>query len=343
MNATAVAPAAGLSPDRIMQLGTWFRASKVLLSAVELGLFTELARGPLDRETLRCRLGLHLRSAQDFFDVLVALGILDRRGGIYANTREADIYLDRAKPSYIGGVLELANARLFPSWCSLTQALRTGEPAGRASTGRELFDEIYADPDRLETFLRDLIGLSLPPAQALAQKFPWRRYQSVIDIGTGGGVLPATLASAHQHLTGGGFDLPVVGRVFERYVRERGLADRLRFYPGDFFEQPLPSADVLVMGHILHDWDLPTKRDLLAKAHAALPTDGVLIVYDQMIDDDRRENVSGLLMSLSMLMETPGGFDYRWTECVTWVREAGFTAARREHLQGPYSIVVGVK
>lgn len=342
MNATTMAPAPDLSADRIMQLGTWFRASKVLLSAVEIGLFTELARGPLDRETLRQRLGLHERGVQDFLDVLVALGILERRDGIYANTREADVYLDRAKPSYLGGVLELVNA-LFPNWCLLTQALRTGTPASGAATGRELFDEIYADPDRLETFLHGLIGLSLPPAQALARKFTWRRYQTVIDIGTGGGALPVALASAHQHLAGGGFDLPVVGPVFERYVRERGLADRLRFYPGDFFEQPLPSADVLVMGHILHDWDLPTKRDLLAKAHAALPTDGVLIVYDQMIDDDRRENVNGLLMSLSMLMETPGGFDYTWTECVTWVREAGFTAARREHLQGPYSMVVGVK
>jgi hypothetical protein len=127
------------------------------------------------------------------------------------------------------------------------------------------------------------------------------------------------------------------------YVDSHNLGDRLRFYPGDFFEDPLPAADVLVMGHVLHDWDLEVKRMLLAKAYETLPEGGALIVYDAVIDDDRSENAFGLLMSLNMLIETPGGFDYTGADCTSWMREAGFRETRVEHLVGPDSMVVGIK
>lgn len=336
------------SPDAIMQLGLGFWGAKTLLSAVELGLFTELATGPLDGETLRRRLGLHERSARDFFDALVALRMLDRRDGRYANTEATDFYLDRTKPSYIGGILEMANTRLFGFWNGLTEALRTGEPQNEAKGmdadgDGDLFDTIYKDPATLEVFLKGMTGVSLPVAKAIAAKFPWRDYGSFVDIGTAQGGLPVEIARAHPHLAGGGFDLPSVRPVFEAYVRSHGLADRLRFHPGDFLREGFPAAAVLVMGHILHDWDLATKRQLLAKAHAALPSGGALIVYDMIIDDDRRENASGLLMSLNMLIETRGGFDYTGADCCGWMREQGFAEARVEPLAGPYSMVVGTK
>ena len=107
------------------------------------------------------------------------------------------------------------------------------------------------------------------------------------------------MALTHEHLSGGGFDLPPVGPVFEEYVDSHNLGDRLRFYPGDFFEDPLPAADVLVMGLVLHDWDLEVKRMLLAMAYETLPEGGALIVYDAVIDDDPSENAFGLLMSLT--------------------------------------------
>jgi SAM-dependent methyltransferase len=180
-------------------------------------------------------------------------------------------------------------------------------------------------------------------AQAIARQFPWSEYGTFIDIGAAQGALPVQIARAHPHLTGGGFDLPVVGPVFEDYIAANGLQDRLRFYPGDFFKDPCPSADVLVMGHILHDWNLPQKLELLAKCHAALPPGGALIVYDAIIDDERRENALGLLMSLNMLIETPGGFDYTGAQCCAWMKEAGFSAARVEPLVGPDSMVIATK
>ncbi len=333
-----------VAPDHIMQLGLGFWASKTLLSAVELGLFTELAKGPMPVETISERLNLHPRAVRDFLDTLVSLRMLERDAeGLYSNTPEADMFLDRAKPSYLGGMLEMANTRLYPFWGSLTDALRTGRPQNEAKSGGNFFEALYADSERLEGFLSAMTGLSLGAARQIAQKFPWSDYQTFIDIGGAQGGVPVQVALAHPHLTGGNFDLPTVGPVFEKYVRRHGLSDRLRFYPGNFFADPLPSADVLVMGHILHDWNMEEKQLLLKKAYDALPAGGALIVYEALIDDERRENTFGLLMSLNMLIETPGGFDYTGADCSRWMREAGFRQTRVEHLVGPDSMVIGFK
>jgi hypothetical protein len=333
-----------VTPDNIMQVGLGFWASKTLLSAVELGLFTELAKGPMTADAIGERLTLHPRSLRDFLDALVALRMLERDAeGLYGNTPEADLFLDRTKPSYMGGMLEMANARLYHFWGSLTEALRTGRPQNEAKTGGNFFEALYADPERLEGFLSAMTGLSLNAARAMAQKFPWGNYRTFIDIGGAQGGVPVQIALAHPHLTGGNFDLPAVGPIFEKYVAQNGLSDRLRFYPGDFFNDRLPSADVLIMGHILHDWDLQEKRALLKKAFDALPDGGALIVFEALIDDDRRENTFGLLMSLNMLIETPGGFDYTGADCSRWMREAGFRQTRVEHLAGPDSMVIGIK
>jgi len=335
---------APLTPDHIMQLGLGFWASKTLLSAVELGLFTQLARGPLPAEAIGERLGLHVRALRDFLDALVSLGMLQRDAeGLYSNAPESDLFLDRAKPSYLGGMLEMANTRLYPFWGSLTEALRTGRPQNEARSGGNFFEALYADPERLENFLSAMTGLSLGAAREIARKFPWSDYRTFIDIGGAQGGVPVQVALAHPHLTGASFDLPGVGPVFEKYVALHGLSERLRFYPGDFFRDKLPSADVLVMGHILHDWNLEEKRMLLKKAFDALPTGGALIVYEALIDDNRRENTLGLLMSLNMLIETPGGFDYTGADCSQWMRETGFRQTRVEHLVGPDSMVIGIK
>jgi hypothetical protein len=333
-----------LTPDRIVDLGTAFWRAKTLLSAVELGVFTELARGPLDAETLRQRLGLHPRSVRDFLDALVALGMLERDDGRYRNTPETDLFLDRAKPSYMGGLLEMLNGRLYGHWGSLTDGLRTGQPQNEMKTGGDnLFAALYSDPARLRLFLQGMTGVSLGAARVMAHKFPWGRYPTFVDVGAAQGGLPVQIALAHPHLTGTGFDLPVVQPIFEEYVASFGLGARLRFQPGDFFEEPLPAADVLVMGHILHDWDADEKRNLLAKAHAALPSGGRLIVYEAIIDDERRRNVFGLLMSLNMLIETRGGFDYTAADCAGWMQEVGFREAAAESLTATHAMVVGTK
>lgn len=335
----------GLSPEPIMQVGLGFWASKTLLSAVEMEVFTELAKKPEDLETLQGRLGLHPRSALDFFDTLTALGFLRREDGKYSNAPASDLYLDKHKPTYIGGMLEMANQRLYGHWNHLTEALRTGKQQNESKEEGDAspFEALYADPGRLKVFLAAMTGISRGSNLAIAQKVPWKKYKTYADVGTAQGDLAVQIALANPHLSGLGFDLAEVGPIFEDYVEQHGLGKRLRFQGGNFFTDPLPKADAITMGHILHDWNLEEKKMLLRKAHDALPADGAVVIYDAIIDDDRSQNAFGLMMSLNMLVETPGGFDYTGADCMAWMKEVGFREARVEHLAGPDSMVVGIK
>jgi O-methyltransferase/methyltransferase family protein len=330
--------------DTILQVGLGFWASKTLLSAVEMELFTELAKHPQDLQSLQGRLGLHPRSARDFVDALVALGFLERRDNLYNNSASADFFLDKQKPSYVGGVLEMANHRLYPFWSHLTAALRTGEPQNEVrSGGPNFFSALYSDPERLKGFLKAMTGLSKGANRVIATRFPWKHYRTALDVGTAQGDLIVQVALANPHIAGIGFDLPEVAPIFEDYVAANHLSARVSFHAGSFFRDPLPKADVVMMGHVLHDWSLEEKKLLIRKAFEAVPSGGALIVYESIIDDDRSENVFGLLMSLNMLIETPAGFDYTAADCIGWMKEAGFRETRVERLLGPDSMVVAVK
>jgi SAM-dependent methyltransferase len=333
-----------VTPEHILQVGLGFWASKVLMSAVEMEVFTHIAQHPGPLGDLSGQLGLHPRAAQDFLDTLAALGFLQRIDGSYFNTPDSDLFLDKRKPSYIGGIIEMANARLYPFWGHLTEALRTGLPQNEVkSGGPSLFAALYSDPARLRGFLQAMTGISHGANLAIAAKFPWKDYRTFVDVGTAQGDLAVQVALAHPHVNGIGFDLAEVGPIFEDYAAHKGVSDRLTFKPGDFFADPLPKADVVMMGHILHDWDLAQKSTLVRKAYDALRPGGAFIVYESIIDDDRRQNVFGLLMSLNMLIETPGGFDYTGAQCMGWMKDAGFSSTRVEHLVGPDSMVVGIK
>jgi len=337
---TASAP----NPDHILQTGLAFWASKTLLSAVEMEVFTELAKGPETLDALTGRLGLHPRSSRDFLDTLVALGFLERTDGNYANTPSTDLFLDKHKPSYIGGILEMANLRLYHHWGHLTTALRTGERQSEAAGNeRDAFAALYADPARLKGFLRAMTGISHGANMAIAAKFPWEHYKSAADCGTAQGDLIVQVALKNPQISGIGFDLPEVAPIFEEYVEANGVPSRVRFQGGSFFSDPLPKADVILMGHILHDWNLEEKKMLIRKAYEAIPEGGAFIAYDALIDDDRSKNAFGLLMSLNMLIETPGGFDYTGADCIGWMKEAGFRETRVEHLVGPDAMVIGIK
>lgn len=262
-----------VSPDRLLQLGYAYREVKALLSAVELGVFTALSHGPLPLDALRETTEVHPRGARDFFDALVALGLLQRDANdLYSNTPATARYLDRSQPTYLGGELEFINAQLYARWNDLSKALRSGKP--QTGAGAENYAVRYADPDALKKFTRAMTAATMPVAQALADAFAWHDYTSVIDIGTAEGCLPVHLAQSHAHLSGGGFDLPPIAAAFDTYVQSHDLSSRLRFWPGDFLKDALPSADVLIMGRVLHNWDAQTKTMLLRKAHDALPTGG---------------------------------------------------------------------
>jgi hypothetical protein len=329
------------TPERIVQLAYSFREAKVLLSASELGVFDVLAHGSVEFEILVKRVGLHERGARDFLDALVALGVLGRDPqGRYSNTPTADRYLVTGKPAYLGGLLRHLNEREYPHWARLSNALQSGQAQ---LGGGEHYSDLYSDPAAAESFAEAMSGATALTAQALAISFPWQDYRTLVDIGCAEGCLPVAIALAHPHVSGGGFDLLAIGKAFERYVQKHELSNRLRFYPGDFLKDPLPEADVLVMGRVLHNWDLATKKTLLGKAHAALASGGALIIYERLIDDDRRVNATGLLSSLNMLIMTEGGFDFSGVECAGWMKESGFRDIRVQPLTYEQSMIVGTK
>jgi hypothetical protein len=342
------APPVGLDPSHIMQVGMGFWPSKTLLSAVELELFTRLGTESLTGQEIGEQLGLHARGIYDFLDALVALRLLERDGdgpaGRYRNTAHAAAFLDKGSPAYLGGILEMANARLYRFWGDLTEALRTGQPQNEIKhTGKAMFEQLYSDPARLEQFMEAMQGISLGNFHALAEKFGFYRYETVCDVGGATGQLCTILAERHTHLRCTSYDLPVVAPIAEKAIAAAGLSDRVAVASGDFFEDRLPQADVITMSLILHDWNLDKKKQLISAAYEALPAGGAFIVIENLIDDARRENAFGLLMSLNMLIEFGDAFDYTGADFARWCREAGFGDVEILPLAGPASAAIALK
>ncbi len=336
------------TPAHIMQIGMGFMASKTLLSAVELDLFTLLASGPRSAAQLGDRLGLHPRSLHDFLDALVALKLVEREGdgasAQYRNNPEGAKFLDKNSPAYLGGILEMANARLYPFWGNLTEALKTGQPQNELKQGGgNPFEVIYADEARLEQFLRAMQGIQMGNILALAEKVDFSKYGTLCDVGGANGTLAALVAMRHPQLACTTFDLPPVAPIARRHVEALGATARVKVESGDFFRDELPKADVVTMGNILHDWDEAQKKALIKKAYDAVAPGGMFIAIEAVIDDARRENAFGLLMSLNMLIELPGGFDYTGAQFDGWCREAGFARTEIVPLAGPSSAAIAYK
>jgi hypothetical protein len=336
------------NPSKIFELARGFMGSKALLAAVKLGLFDALAGGPLTGEQLREKLRLHPRAIPDFPDSLVALGMLrrdgDGPGARYANTPETGTFLVRGSERWSGGMLEMYNDRLYRFWADLEEALRTGQPQNEVKhAGASMFQELYSDPARLEQFLSAMSGISRPNFEALAAAFDFRPYKTLCDVGGAAGDLSCAVAARHPHLRCTSFDLPVVEPIARAAIARRGLSDRITTKAGDFFRDPLPKADVVTMGMILHDWNLEKKRALIKAVYDALPAGGAFVVVENLIDDARRRNDFGLLMSLNMLIEFGDAFDFTGADFRGWCLEAGFKRVDVLPLIGPASAGIAHK
>lgn len=341
-------PPAAPDPGPILQTGFAFWSSKVLLTAVEMGLFTRLAGRELTADELGRELDIHPRGRRDFFDALVALKFLDRRGdgpqARYANTPAAGLYLDRSSPRYVGGILEMLNARLYKFWHDLPEALRTGRPQNETRHGQKgMFETLYEEEPRLEQFMGGMTGISRINFEAFARKFDFSKYRTLCDVGGATGLLSTEVSKLHPHLRCTSFDLPAVEPIARRHIAAAGLSDRVSTASGDFFRDPLPRADVITMGMILHDWNLEKKRHLIRAAYDALPPGGALVAIEALIDDARRENAFGLLMSLNMLIEFGDAFDFTAADFRGWCTEAGFRRFEVIPLAGASSAAVAYK
>jgi predicted O-methyltransferase YrrM len=337
-----------LDPSSILQTAFGFWHSKVLLTAVEFGVFTKLAGRRLTGAELGAELQLHPRAIADFFDALVAMKFLGREGdgpqARYLNTPEGSLFLDEASPRYIGGILVMLNARLFKFWNDLPDALRTGRAQNEIKHGQKgMFEELYADLPRLEQFMGAMTGLSRINFEAFAAKFDFSRFGTLCDVGGATGLLSIEVAKKHPHLRCTSFDLPPVEPIARKHIAAAGLTERISTAAGDFFKDPLPKADLITMGMILHDWNLEKKMHLIRSAYDALPSGGALVAIEALIDDARRENLFGLLMSLNMLIEFGDAFDYCGRDFRRWCTEVGFKDFEVLHLAGSSSAAIAYK
>jgi precorrin-6B methylase 2 len=337
-----------LNPSKIMEVGLGFMASKTLLTAASLGLFTFLAGGGMSGKEIADKLGLHGRGLYDFLDTLVALGFLTREGikdsAVYGNSPEADLFLDRNKPTYMGGILQMCNNRIYRFWGDLEEALRTGKPQNEVKTGEKpVFEMLYSDPDRMKEFIMAMAGIQMGNFAMFAREFDFSGYQTHCDVGGAGGHLSIQIALNNPHMNCKSFDLPVVQPIAAEVVESFGIGDRVSLVEGDFFKDPLPNSDVITMGNILHDWGTFDKKMLIKKAFDALPDGGSFVVIENIIDNDRRQNAFGMLMSLNMLIETDEGYDFSGADFDAMAREAGFKETRVMPLTGPASAAIAVK
>jgi len=335
-------------PNHIMQVASGYGVSKALLSAVGLGLYTRLTDGPMTLHDIMSEYGLLRRPAMDFLDLLVSVDLLEREGdgegAHYRNTAATATFLDRSKPGYIGGIIELWDKRNYRFWADITEAFKTGKAQNETKTAdTPVFETLYAEPARLEAFMDAMHGSSIRNFESFAQVFPFDRYQTLTDIGGADALLSRLVAAAHPHMRCITFDLPMVTEIATRKIAAAGFADRIDAVAGDFFADPLPQADVITMGMILHDWNLERKKLLVKKAYDALPAGGAFVAIEALIDDARRSNTFGLFMSLTMLMEFGDAFDFTGSEFNAWCREAGFSRFEVIPLEGPSSAAIAYK
>ncbi|SDI05987.1 methyltransferase [Mucilaginibacter gossypii] len=338
------------SPENIMKIGTGFWASKILLTAVSFQLFTRLAeKKTMKANDIKNILGLKCtdRNVYDFLDALTIFGFLKREGildtAIYSNSLDTDTFLDKNKPSYIGGILEMMNNRLYTFWGSLGEGLLTGLPQNEIKKSEDFFGLIYSDPEKLKGFINAMSGIQMGNFMAFAQKFDFTQYKTLIDVGGSAGLLSLMVARHNAHMRCTSFDLPPVEPVANATIQQFGLSDQVKTASGNFFTMPIPNADVVVMGNILHDWDEENKISLMKKAYDALPANGAFVAIENIIDSERKQNVFGMMMSLNMLIETGTGFDYTFADFNRWANIAGFKSTSIIPLTGPSSAAIAYK
>jgi hypothetical protein len=334
-----------VQPQNILEKGMAFWSTRAVVAAVEFGVFTQLAAGPLSGQELMDNLAWQPQAAEPILDALVVLGLLRRdRAGRYSNSLRTALFFDRAKPSYLGGLMGLPSRRLFNVWSGLGDLLQTRRPGAAQERGdNEQFSALYRDPAALRSFLIGMTGMSTGEAALIAARFPWKRFRSFVDIAAAQGALPVHVALTHPHLTGASYDLAAVGPIFEEYVESFALSERIRFIPGDVHNGPLPTGHVICFGHVLHGYEETKRRKLIAKAYDAVPIGGAVIVYDAMIDPARPHNFASDLSSPNIVLETRAGFEATTTQCSDWLRAAGFVGVTTRHLIGPTSMVFGYK
>lgn len=335
MAARAVGKSA--SPLPLMQLSSGFWAFKTLAAAHELDLFTHLSRnGGTTSKELAKRFGTAERPAEMLLTACAALGLLKKKAGRYQNSALAAQFLVRGKPYYFGGFIEMLDKRLYPAWGKLTEAIRTNRPT---SWDPEKQGSLFEgeDPEMLAHFWEAMHSISSSTARALGAAVDLSRCKRLLDVGGGSGAFDIELCRRYRRLRATVYDLPHVVEIAASKIAQAGFGDRIQTAAGDFFtDASYPAGhDAIVLSLIMHDWNEEEDRRILRKCYDALPSGGMVIICELLVNNEKTGPVPGALMSLNMLIETAGGRNYTAAEYTGWLSDTGFHKIRTVRFASP--------
>ncbi len=314
-----------------------------MFTAVSLGLFDRLETGGTALE-LAAALQLDENALLRLLDGCVGLGLLSRQGEQYFNTKTATAYLRRDSPGTLAGYIMYSDQALFPLWNQLGEAIREGTNRWQPVFGGQgaLFDHFFRTPEARATFLSGMHGLGRLSSPEIVRVFNLNRFRHLADLGGGTGHLAIAACERYGNLRATVFDLPAVVEHARPHLAASRAAERLSVQAGDFFQDPLPAADLYAVGRILHDWTEGKIATLLAKIYAALPPGGALLVAESILEEDGSGPVSTQMQSLNMLVCTEGRerteLEYR-----ELLEAAGFSAIECRRTGTPLDAVLAFR
>jgi acetylserotonin N-methyltransferase len=332
-------------PSPVIDLIDAFRRSKAMFTAVRLGIFDRMERGPDKLDILAADLTASPDALERLLDGCVGLGLLEKlSGGRYANTALASAYLCRSSPHSMIGYILYSDEVLFRMWANLEDAIREGSHRWRQTFGSDgpLFDQFFSTPEKTRTFLLGMHGFGVLSSPRVVAAFDLSRFHRLVDLGGATGHLAVAACERYPHLGAAVFDLPPVVEFAREQVALSPAADRIEFIAGDFFADDLPEADLFAVGRILHDWSEEKIRRLLRKIFDRLPAGGGLLIAEKLLGADKSGPTGAHMQSLNMLICTEGK-ERTLEEYSTLLRAAGFGEVRGQLTGTPVDAVLAVK
>lgn len=330
--ALAVRDAAGMLPDDLQQGLNGFRESRVFLTAVELDVFTTVGAGA-DAPTVAARLGTDPRATEALLNALVALGVLEKKDGVFTNAPVAERYLV-AGAEHDSRAAIRHTIHLWPRWSTLTECVR----AGTSVTRREPSDR----PDEwTEAFIAAMHKNAAFRAPLVMQAIGLDGVHRVLDLGGGSGAYSIAFAQARADLTADILDLEAVVPIAQRHIDAAGVTERVRTHIGDLRSDDYGTGyDLVFISAICHMNSPVQNRDMLEKAFHALAPSGRAVIQDFILNPDKTGPKTGALFALNMLVGTQAGSSYSEEEYAGWLRDVGFAEVRRTRLPGPTDLVI---
>lgn len=331
-------------PSPVIDLIDAFRRSKAMFTAVRLGVFDRLERGPDKLETLAADLAASPDALERLLDSCVGLGLLEKLSGRYANTALASAYLCRSSRQSMIGYVLYSDEVLFRMWANLEDAIREGTHRWHQTFGTDgpLFDQFFSTPEKTRTFLLGMHGFGVLSSPRVVAAFDLSRFHYLVDLGGATGHLAVAACERYPKLRAAVFDLPPVIEFAREQVALSAAAERVDFIPGDFFADDLPEADLFAVGRILHDWSEEKIRRLLRKIFDRLPAGGGLLIAEKLLAPDKSGPTGAHMQSLNMLICTEGK-ERTLEEYETLLRAAGFVEVRGQLTGAPVDAVLAMK